>query len=74
MLGDINPNVGLVVRGPSPGGLRAAEVAEEYDERFLVAALLVYVARGDGAISDRETQKMLSLRSIWLTQLRIAPR
>ncbi len=23
-----NPNVGLVVRGPSPGGLRAAEVAE----------------------------------------------
>jgi secretion/DNA translocation related CpaE-like protein len=24
----INPNIGLVVRGPSPGGLRAAEVAE----------------------------------------------
>lgn len=24
----INPNVGLVVRGPSPGGLRAAEVAD----------------------------------------------
>lgn len=24
----INPNVGLVVRGPAPGGLRAAEVAE----------------------------------------------
>jgi secretion/DNA translocation related CpaE-like protein len=24
----INPNVGLVVRGPSPGGLRAAEIAD----------------------------------------------
>lgn len=24
----INPNVGLVVRGPAPGGLRAAEIAE----------------------------------------------
>jgi secretion/DNA translocation related CpaE-like protein len=24
----VNPNVGLVVRGPSPGGLRAAEVAD----------------------------------------------
>ncbi|OBF86755.1 hypothetical protein A5791_20285 [Mycobacterium sp. 852002-51163_SCH5372311] len=28
MLAAINPNVGLVVRGPSPGGLRAAEVAD----------------------------------------------
>ena len=28
VLATINPNVGLVVRGPSPGGLRAAEVAE----------------------------------------------
>ena len=27
-LAGINPNVGLVVRGPSPAGLRAAEVAE----------------------------------------------
>jgi secretion/DNA translocation related CpaE-like protein len=27
VLAGINPNVGLVVRGPSPGGLRAAEVA-----------------------------------------------
>jgi secretion/DNA translocation related CpaE-like protein len=26
-LGAINPNVGLVVRGPSPGGLRSADVA-----------------------------------------------
>ena len=28
VLATINPNVGLVVRGPAPGGLRAAEVAE----------------------------------------------
>jgi uncharacterized tellurite resistance protein B-like protein len=34
---------------------------EDYDERFLVAALLVFVARGDGAISERETEKMLAL-------------
>jgi uncharacterized tellurite resistance protein B-like protein len=34
---------------------------EDYDERFLVAALLVFVARGDGAISEKETGKMLLL-------------
>jgi secretion/DNA translocation related CpaE-like protein len=28
VLATINPNLGIVVRGPSPGGLRAAEVAE----------------------------------------------
>ena len=28
VLASINPNVGLVVRGPSPGGLRAGEVAD----------------------------------------------
>lgn len=38
-----------------------ADLAEEYDERFLVAALLVFVARGDGTISPRETEKMLTL-------------
>lgn len=27
VLAAVNPNVGLVVRGPSPGGLRAAEIA-----------------------------------------------
>ncbi len=34
---------------------------EPYDTPFLVAALLVFVAKGDGTISDRETDKMLSL-------------
>ncbi len=28
VLASINPNIGLVVRGPSPGGLRAADIAE----------------------------------------------
>ncbi|MDI3313520.1 MAG: CpaE-like family protein [Mycobacterium sp.] len=28
VLSAINPNIGLVVRGPSPGGLRAAEIAD----------------------------------------------
>lgn len=37
------------------------DTEEVYDERFLVAALLVFVARGDGAISEKETAKMLSL-------------
>ncbi len=34
---------------------------EPYDTQFLVAALMVFVAKGDGTISDRETDKMLSL-------------
>lgn len=36
-------------------------LAEDYDEQFIVAALLVFVARGDGAISEQETDRMLSL-------------
>jgi hypothetical protein len=28
VLTTINPNLGLVVRGPSPGGLRAVEIAD----------------------------------------------
>jgi len=34
---------------------------EVYDSQFLVAALLIYVAKGDGSISDMETDKMLAL-------------
>ena len=37
------------------------DLEDDYDERFLVAVLLVFVARGDGNISDKETEKMLSL-------------
>ena len=34
---------------------------EVYDARYLVAALLVYVAKGDGNISDRESAEMVEL-------------
>ncbi len=34
---------------------------EPYDTQLLVAALLVFVAKGDGTISDRETDEMLSI-------------
>ena len=34
---------------------------ETYDSQFLVAALLVLVAKGDGNISEKETEKMLQL-------------
>ena len=37
VLRTINPNVGLVVRGPSPGGLRAREVAQVTDLPLLAA-------------------------------------
>ncbi len=34
---------------------------ETYDSQYLVAALLVFVAKGDGNISEKETAKMLQL-------------
>lgn len=34
---------------------------ETYDSQFLVAALLVFIARGSGAIEPEETSKMLEL-------------
>jgi uncharacterized tellurite resistance protein B-like protein len=34
---------------------------ETYDSQFLVAALLVFIARGSGAIEPEETAKMLEL-------------
>lgn len=34
---------------------------ETYDSQFLVAALLVFVAKGDGEISEKETERMLQL-------------
>lgn len=34
---------------------------ETYDSKYLVAALLVFVAKGDGTISGMETQQMLAL-------------
>lgn len=43
--------------------IETAGETEVYDAQFLVAALLVYVAKGDGTISERETEKMLELIS-----------
>lgn len=34
---------------------------EVYDARYLVAALLVFVAKGDGTISDQESSEMVEL-------------
>lgn len=41
----------------------ATDDAEACDERFFVAALLVFVAKADGSISEKETDKMLALVS-----------
>jgi uncharacterized tellurite resistance protein B-like protein len=35
--------------------------SETYDAKYLVAALLVLVAKGDGTISEDETQQMMAL-------------
>ena len=35
--------------------------SETYDSQFLVAALLIFIARGSGAIEPEETAKMLDL-------------
>ena len=34
---------------------------QTYDAQFLVAAMLIYIARGGGSIKPEETQKMLWL-------------
>lgn len=41
--------------------IETSSETETYDSRFLVAVLLVCVAKGDGAISEKETEKMLEL-------------
>ena len=47
VLAGINPNIGLVVRGPSPGGLRAEEVAA------IAAAPLVASMKPDPGLSEQ---------------------
>lgn len=39
--------------------IETSDETEVYDSQFLVAALLVYVAKGDGSISSSETAEML---------------
>ena len=41
--------------------VETADGVEEYDSQFLVAALLVYVARGDGQITPEESSQMIEL-------------
>jgi len=41
--------------------IETQSTTETYDAKYLVAALLVFVAKGDGVISSEESGKMLSL-------------
>lgn len=43
--------------------IETSNETEVYDSQFLVAALLVYVAKGDGTISPQESGQMLQLIS-----------
>jgi len=41
--------------------VETAEGVEEYDSKFLVAALLIYVARGSGQIEPEESAQIIEL-------------
>ncbi len=41
--------------------IETSDGAKTYDSKFLVAALLIFVARGSGRIEPEETEKMLEL-------------
>ena len=41
--------------------IETADGIEEYDSQFLVAALLIYIARGSGQIEPEESAKMIGL-------------
>lgn len=56
VLSAINPNVGLAVRGPSPGGLRATEVAE------IAAVPLLASMRAEPRIAEQLEHGGLRLR------------
>ncbi|MHA7650135.1 septum site-determining protein Ssd [Mycobacterium sp. ML4] len=47
VLGAINPNLGLVVRGPAPGGLRATEIAD------IAGVPLLASARAEPGLAER---------------------
>ncbi|MEV0434792.1 septum site-determining protein Ssd [Nocardia sp. NPDC050413] len=55
-LGERNPNRGLVVRGPAPGGLRGAEVAE------VLGLPLLAAVRGQAGLAARLERGGLSVR------------
>ena len=43
--------------------LGAGEQSESYDARSLISTLLIFVAKGDGCISNLESEKMIELLS-----------
>lgn len=53
----LNPNIGLVVRGPSPGGLRAGDIAD------LAKVPLLAAMRAEPLIAERLEHSGLRLRS-----------
>ncbi|MFD3706688.1 septum site-determining protein Ssd [Nocardia sp. NPDC058658] len=55
-LSERNPNCGLIVRGPAPGGLRGAEVAE------LLGLPLLAAVRGQAGLASRLERGGLSVR------------
>ncbi|WKG09909.1 hypothetical protein QX204_33880 [Nocardia sp. PE-7] len=55
-LGERNPNRGLIVRGPAPGGLRGTEVAE------LLGLPLLAAVRGQAGLASRLERGGLSVR------------
>ncbi|MGY0502746.1 septum site-determining protein Ssd [Nocardia sp. FBN12] len=55
-LGERNPNRGLIVRGPAPGGLRGAEVAD------LLGLPLLAAVRGQAGLAARLERGGLSVR------------
>ncbi len=44
--------------------IETSDGTKTYDSRFLVAALLIFIARGSGQIEPEETAKMLELIEI----------
>ena len=57
-----------MIEDPKPPRIEGDELiietqstTEVYDSKYLVAALLVFVAKGDGNISGAETSQMIEL-------------
>lgn len=53
-----------VIKSTLDGNMLVVETSDgpvTYDSKFLVAALLIYVAKGDGAIDPQEAARMIDL-------------
>ncbi len=68
VLRTVNPNIGLVVRGPSPGGLRASEVGQATSLPLLAAMRpepgLDQQLEGGGWMSRRRSPLVAAARSV----------